>query len=218
MMTLETSRWRRMRHTRFLDLIRGRLNGNLDWKQIIANAQLPDDVGQLTYRVVKSTRLSRYEKADVARELIAHFEDGVQAGKSTSEMITTFGDPIQAATLMRRAKKRNRSLLWHAGKYLCWCLLGIFAIYGVFYLRFAIGTPSITTDYLEQVNQRVAVGPKEELAWPLYREALENFRRANTDIFWNSSVAMTNEEWQAQVTLAEQHQQSLELIRQAITT
>ena len=101
----------RLNHTPLRDVLRGRLSNRLDLAGIIAAAELPQPLANLVGRVIRRTRLSRLEKADVARELVAHFEDGLTAGATPAELVESFGGIKQAARLIRRAKLRGRSLI-----------------------------------------------------------------------------------------------------------
>jgi len=50
------------------------LSGN--WKAVIANSGLPDEVQLRLRHVVSKSRLRRNERFDVAEELVQHFQDG----------------------------------------------------------------------------------------------------------------------------------------------
>ena len=102
----------RLMRTPIVDLLRLRLTARLDLKGIIAAADLPEPLRQTVRSVVRATHLWRSEKVDVAHELIDHFTDGLAAGRSAEALIESFGDPKQAARLIRRAKRRGRPLLW----------------------------------------------------------------------------------------------------------
>src|SRR5688572_3317472 len=106
--------FRRMFHTPMRDALCGRITGRLDVNGAIESSGLPQAAKDLIRRVVRQTRLWRIERADVASELIAHFADGVEAGQSVEELVASFGDERGAAKLIRRAKRRNRPLPWHA--------------------------------------------------------------------------------------------------------
>src|SRR5258706_356887 len=82
----------------------GRLDARLDWRQVIASASLSDDLASAVHQVVSNSRLWRREKVDVATELVAHFQDGLDAGQSAKALLTAFGDAQAAAQLIRRAK------------------------------------------------------------------------------------------------------------------
>ena len=119
-MTAEaTSTWHRLWHTRWRDLARGNVDGSLNWRALVAAEDLPANVRSLIEQVVGRTRLWRSEKVDVAREIVAHFQDGLEAGASSEQLIESFGDPRQAAKLIGRAKRRGRSLLWQFWHWAC---------------------------------------------------------------------------------------------------
>jgi len=164
--------WQRLWHTRLRDVVRGRIDGQLDWQSVIAEANLPKNITDAISTVLCKARLWRIERVDVSHELIAHFQDGLETGRSAEELVASFGDVKQAARLIRHAKKRGRPLVWHAWRWAFWSL-GIFlAVYLGAALYLLSGKPSVTTDYLAIINQRAAAVPTEKRAWPLYREAL----------------------------------------------
>lgn len=144
--------------------------------ELIAESTLSADAKALIADVVARTRLWRREKADVARELIAHFEDAMSRDVDPEQVLHDFGEARQAAKLIRRAKKRNRPLIWHAWRRtlhaaaaaLCLSI----ALYGVLIVRYFSGSPLIARDYTAEVNATILAVPEHERAWPLYREAL----------------------------------------------
>ena len=170
--TLETSRLVRIIRTPLGDLVRGRLRSEPNWKQRIAASNLPASAADLIRRVVAGTRLWWNERADVADELIAHFTDGLAAGASVEALVHDFGDERAASGLIRRAKRRNRSLFWHAKKWTFRGLLALVALYGIIVVRFLIGTPSIRVDYLAKFNASTMQLKEDDRAWPLYRKAM----------------------------------------------
>ncbi|MFG0259215.1 MAG: hypothetical protein ACF8LK_02590, partial [Phycisphaerales bacterium JB041] len=105
---------RRAAHTPARDWIRGRVTGRLDWRADLARADLPAPVTSLITAVVRRSRLWRLERADLARELIAHFADALAAGTPEDHAVRDFGDTAQAARLIRRAKKRGRHWSYRA--------------------------------------------------------------------------------------------------------
>ena len=100
----------RLCRTPMRDLVRGQVTGRLDREALLADANLPEPLPQLVRQVVRRTRLFRLEKVAVAEELIAHFLDGLEAGRCAGELATSFGDPVQTARLIGRGKRRNRPL------------------------------------------------------------------------------------------------------------
>jgi hypothetical protein len=164
--------WRRLWFTRIRDVIRGRWDASLDWRRLVAMSNLPDELSQAVCQVVGKSRLWRSEKFAVAAELVCHFQDGLDAGISAAELRQSFGDPQTAAQLIRRAKRRNRSLAWHAWRYAataCAALAGAYILMG---LWMSMGRPTIRTDYLAMLTKQPAAVPESERAWPLYRDAL----------------------------------------------
>lgn len=169
------SRQRLMATTPMRDWIRGRLTGRLDYPRLIEEAAFPVELAGLITDVIQRTRLWRLEKAEVARELIAHFRDGLAGGADPSKLIADFGATAQAAKLIRRAKKRNRPWAWRAmikTRNACALLIvGLVALYGLLALRYFTGRPTIARDFLAELNAPALAVPEHDRAWPLYREA-----------------------------------------------
>lgn len=74
---------------------------------------LPERIERLIRDVADASGLGFEQgRADVERELRAHFEDGLEAGLSEDELIERFGDPVQAGKRIRaarpRAERKNR--------------------------------------------------------------------------------------------------------------
>lgn len=169
--------FRRLNNTPLRDLMRGRLTERLDYKALIANAtDVPKPLRDAVLRVTKRTRLWRSEKVDVANELLAHFTDGIAAGDSVDDLVATFGDQRLAAKLIRRSRKRNRPLPWRAFARLRqgvgFAMLGVMVLYAGLTVRFFIGHPSPSVDYVARATADLAGIPESERGWPLYRQAL----------------------------------------------
>ena len=177
----ERTRFRRLRLTPLRDLVRGRLTGRLDLDAVIAAAELPASLSHLVRDVIRRTRLFRLEKIAVAQELAGHFRDGLDQGVSPGELARDFGDPVLAARLIRRAKRRNRPLAWRAtvrSLQAAWGLFGIvIVLYGIAALRFFAGSPNPNVDFLSQVNAATLAAPTADRAWPEYRAAILALKR-----------------------------------------
>jgi hypothetical protein len=152
--------------------MRGRLDASLDWQGIVALANLPPELTAAVQQVVSRSRLWRSEKVDVAAELVAHFQDGLEAGRTSADLLQSFGDPVAAALLIRRAKRRNRSMLWTIWHYGWMSLAGLFLLYVIAGLWMATRHPTVKVDYLANFNKPAQAVPENERAWPLYRDAL----------------------------------------------
>lgn len=85
-----------------------------DLERGIESSPLPRELRRLVLETVLRIRLWRGERRDVAEELIAHFLDGLSAGRRPGHLASEFGDPESAAVLITRARRRMRPLAWHA--------------------------------------------------------------------------------------------------------
>lgn len=172
---------RLMGTTPMRDWARGRLTGRLDYIRMIDDAALPGPVPAAILNIVRRTRLWRQEKADIARELIAHFRDGLASGADPARLVEDFGEPAKVARLMRRAKKRSRPLAWRSmiytrNAFAALCLLVVIT-YGLLAARFFSGRPNVKHDYLADINAPAASTPEADRAWPFYNEAFARIPR-----------------------------------------
>lgn len=153
---------------------------------VIAQSGLPAPIADVITRIVKRTRLWRSEQSDVARELVAHFADGIAAGRTSDELVSAFGDPDQAAKLIRAGKRRNRPLWWHAQHRLRQGIVAIFVLLmlacTVNLVGFYTGRPTITRNYVAEMNARTAGVPETSRAWPLYVDAFEQLGDIPADL------------------------------------
>ncbi len=144
--------------------------GEPQWRQVIRNSELPPHVQRLLVEVIGGTRLLAAEKLEVAEELIAHFEDGMQRGRSVAALIEAFGDPEVASLLIRNGKQRTRSmnnrivqgLLWIAGTSGVGFLILVFMFY--------LGKPEPSVDYLAVINRPVLTAADHNKGWTIYRD------------------------------------------------
>lgn len=148
----------------------------VDVRAAVRAYALPEPLERLVLDVVRRTRLWKREKVDVARELSAHFRDGLDSGTAPETLARDFGDPAKAAGLIRRATRRKRSTAYHiaarAGQ-------GALAILGVavvvhagLAMRFYAGSPSASSGPAEAHNAAIERMPESSRAWPEYRRAL----------------------------------------------
>lgn len=144
-------------------------------EEIVAASGLPDPIRSVVLTVVTASRLWPRERADVARELIAHFRDGLEAGESKESLLDSFGDPRVTARLIRRGKVRSRPLAWRAMRGAVHALGALVALLLLIYtfalVRFYTSEPRVTRDYLAELNEPIRTLPQESRAWPLYRRA-----------------------------------------------
>lgn len=133
---------------------------------LIAAADLPTPVAERVAAIVRATRLWKSERADIARELIAHAQDALAAGRTPEDTADALGDPATIAPLLRRSAKRKRPWHWHARRRTLQAvgisLLAMIGVYAVLFVRFNTGSPSITHNYLAELNERnAAFGPDQ---------------------------------------------------------
>ena len=83
----------RVLRTPLVDLLRGKTVDGSELAALIGSADLPGSLTDLVRRVTVRTRLRPKEQLDVARELIAHFRDGLEAGETAEHLIERFGSP-----------------------------------------------------------------------------------------------------------------------------
>ncbi|MFT3785690.1 MAG: hypothetical protein QM770_05925 [Tepidisphaeraceae bacterium] len=158
-------------------VLRGRLAPTRQqFDELIIRSGLPDVVQGVVRDVVKRTRLWRSECFEVAQELIAHFGDATERGRPVEEQLRAFGNVALAAKLIRRAKIRNRSLLWHTKR---WLLRGVGVLmfcYVLLAIRFYTGHPTLSVDYVAMMNAATLAVPESDRAWPIYRENIRSMR------------------------------------------
>lgn len=215
----------RISHTPMRDWIRGRLSASLDWESVITRAGLPEPAAACIRDVVRCTRLWRSERVDVARELIAHFSDGLESGRSPVELVRAFGDVKQAAKLITRAKKRTRSTWWHAQRLLGRACMALCAAYVILAIWYFSRSPDIKRNFSRELSEAAIALPDEARAWPLYVQAAaawpdlpealegrgeENYRGFNT-------VRAGHPKWPHLVSYLEKLKPQLDLVREGAT-
>jgi hypothetical protein len=199
--------------------VRGRWNASLDWRTVVARADLPPELAELVSRTVRRTRLWRGEKVDVATELVAHFQDGLEAGRTPQQLVQSFGDPLQAARLIRRAKRRGRPLVWHLCRYGLWTVFVVLLLYALAAMCLLILRPTPSTDYVAELNADVKDLAPDQRAWPLYRSALVELRFHGRGLKQQDGVDLTarpgDEHWPGLKRFLADHAEALARLRTA---
>lgn len=143
---------------------------------LLLDYDLPETLFSVVRKVVQRTRLWPEEKLDTARELSAHFADGLEKGSTPEELIKVFGSPKTAARLIRRACLRNRSFAWRARRRIRQITVLLMAVlipsWMVLNIRFMHAAPTVTFDLVQEIDDQSRAIPKQERAWPLYRQGL----------------------------------------------
>jgi hypothetical protein len=168
--SLPPTLFHKLRYTPMCDVIRGRFTARLDVRSRVNSTDLPQPAKDLIRRVVRRTWLHRFEKIDVADELIAHFADGLAAGTTGEHLIDSFGDERSAARLIARAKRRNRSIAARLFVLVKRVWLAVIVFYASLAIHFYAGKPSNSVNYLTVMNRDVERVPPEQRAWPIYEQ------------------------------------------------
>lgn len=148
-------------------------------EEVLAASTLPIELKNVVRAVEGATKLWRSEKVLVAKELCAHFEDGISAGVGAEELVDSFGDVRQAALLIRRARKRLRPWWWRSAVRALqgWATLTTIcvALYLVLVARFYLASPNVSRNYMAEMNARTAKTAESDRAWPLYLQSIKAF-------------------------------------------
>lgn len=211
--------------TPLVDLVRGRVTGRLDVEWATLRAGLPSASTAVVAEVVKRSRLWTREKQDTARELAAHFRDGLEAGREESELIASFGDPKRAAALIRRAAKRKRPLIWHtwirAWQALGCALLLALAFFAWTTARYWVATPKITRNFTAEMNAPVLARPESERGRALYVRAFALMGEGSGEPKFNDDegrervITPKDDEWPAMAAYADKVAPALALLGEA---
>ncbi|MEX0728796.1 MAG: hypothetical protein WEB58_08480 [Planctomycetaceae bacterium] len=187
---------------------------------------LPATLQAFVVDITKRTKLWRSEQIDVAKELAGHFRDGLESGVTPEHLITRFGEQVQVAKMIRRARMRCRPLHWqirHYGMLAMALLFGVMLVtYGVLAVRFFTASPTISRNYFAEINAEAKEIPEEDRAWPFYREALvkyESFPKNVDEQWWDREeppADPSSPKWQVLVSYIEKNRQSLTLIRDGV--
>ena len=124
--------------------------------------RLPAGNAEFIKLVIKKMRYRENVRSEVMAELAAHFEDELkdyttdeQKQQKAQQLIADFGEVKLLAVLLRRAKKRSRSL-WRTIVARTFQALGVLILCFILYVVwFLTGKPVITTNYVAELNNMV---------------------------------------------------------------
>ncbi len=201
------------------DLLRGRLTPHDPADDPLQTAALPEPLQQMVRDVTRRTRLWPSERAAVARELTAHFEDGLTSGAAVEDLRGSFGDPRYTARLIRRAKIRNRPLVWrvpvNVARGVCILVGALMVLYVFLAIWISFGTATLTQNYWKAYNAPVRAMADEERAWPLYRKAIFALEGAASKDLLKGDVTTARDDWDETVALLRQNTAALARFREA---
>jgi hypothetical protein len=142
---------------------------------------LPACAAEFIKLVIKKMRYRKKVRRDVQAELAAHFEDELKDCKTDEDreqkaqhLIVEFGDVKLLGILLRRAKKRCRPL-WRKALVRSFQVVGIVVLYILIcFAPLVIGTPAISVNYIDWLNELVRVDRDEiENAKLYYDQAIK---------------------------------------------
>ncbi|MGH9368135.1 MAG: hypothetical protein ACRD3M_10725 [Thermoanaerobaculia bacterium] len=102
---------------------------------------LPPSAADRVARSLDTALLRRREEDEVARELSAHFEDGLRNGRALEQLLHDFGDPALAGPLIGRGVRRRRGSGRQALRLAELFGLLVLAVYLVSFARLHAGSP-----------------------------------------------------------------------------
>ncbi len=147
---------------------------------LLDSADLPKEVDALIRITVKRSKLWANERAEIARELIAHAQDALEAGRAGQEIASTFGDPKRIAKLMGRSMKRKRPLYWRAYRNMKRAtgvlILVLIVGYSSLAVRFYMGKPEIKRNFIAELNARDAGYSEDQKAWGVLHAVYEDWQ------------------------------------------
>lgn len=86
-----------------------------DVERLLENSDLTESICARIRNLIGASALRPTERVDVTREMIAHFEDGLGAGRDAATLLDAFGDDANAAAMIRKAKHGARAAATDAG-------------------------------------------------------------------------------------------------------
>lgn len=186
---------------------------------VVQQSGLPGPLGELVLSVTGKCRLWQTERIDVARELCAHFLDGLEAGANQAQLAASFGEARRAARLITATKKRSRPLWWRASRASLRAagglLLALIVIYAVLAARFFLVTPTVKRNFMSELNAPILRSSPAERAWPLYIEARVRFGQIPDDLQRLDPRRPGDEGWDQMAEWLASKQGAMDLVRTA---
>ncbi len=140
------------------------------------SSTLPRDIVLLIDTVVSRTKLRGHERADIHRELSAHFCDGIAAGESADELLAKFGDARESAKELRAGAIAKRPPMDRALRQLRlaagWGLVASIAVYGLAIAYLSTQKPVLSFDPIARFQASLPKAVAGEEAWAIYKQGL----------------------------------------------
>jgi len=74
-----------------------------DLERLIAATEVPQGIRERILKIVQDSGIEGERGIEIVKELIAHFDDGLAAGRTAAEMLETFGDDTMLARDIKNA-------------------------------------------------------------------------------------------------------------------
>jgi hypothetical protein len=105
---------------------------------------LPPEAARRIDASLRAARLRRREREDVAAELAAHLEDGLENGRDLDALLEDFGAPATAGALIGRSVRRRRRARFPVLRAAKLFTLGIAIVYAGLFARLRLAAPERT--------------------------------------------------------------------------
>jgi hypothetical protein len=160
--------------------------------------QLPSIAAQYIDRVIRKMGYRRKIRREVRQELADHFIDALRDCRDENDrqqlaqnLIESFGDAKLLAKLIRRGKKRCRSLWRKAIIRTLQATAALIVLMLLYSVWFITGKPTISVDYLKVWNQMAQPTVADaDNAWPHYEKAVKLYVKPDESI--KKSVEINN--------------------------
>lgn len=188
---------------------------------VVQGSGLPSQLGALVLAVTGKCRLWNTERTEVARELCAHFLDGLESGATPADLSASFGDPRHAAKLITVSRRRLRPLWWRTSRASLRALGAFFllciVLYAILAARYMLFSPSIKRNIMNEMNAPVLQTPLADRAWPLYVEAKIQFGELPEFILRGTSDPRRpgDESWDEMVKWLDANKAAMQTVRDA---
>lgn len=142
---------------------------------------LPQPLAGCIASIIKAARLWKSEREEVMRELTAHAQDAIKAGRDPQEIVASMGDPVTVGRLLRRSSRRKRPLAWQiwrrSKQALGLAVLVVVVGYAGLFVRFYVGSPTINYNYIAELNERGKAFSEDQHALPAYNALQQAWAR-----------------------------------------
>lgn len=191
-------------------------------EHVVQASGLCEPLASLVTRTVRRTRLWRSERVDVARELCAHFLDGLESGQTPEALAQAFGNPASAARLIARGRRRQRPWLARAfrASYLAAAagLALAVTLYAVLALRLVVARAHIARNFTAELNAASSATPADHKAWPALadaRVAMGKLPDFMDGLAANAAMVAGSPDWPKVVGWLDLHRAELAALREA---